>query len=86
MYVKTSFFDVMDEVKKDLEDISAGSRIFLNLAHKNFVGNLTSKSGRSALISPSTIRVNILFKLKSSSLLTFHKLLLNSQEAFENIK
>jgi hypothetical protein len=29
MYVKTSFFDVMDEVKKDLEDISAGSRIFL---------------------------------------------------------
>jgi hypothetical protein len=29
MYVKTSFFEVMSEVQKDLEDISAGIGIYL---------------------------------------------------------
>jgi hypothetical protein len=29
MYIKTSFFDVMSEVKKDAEDVSAGVGIFL---------------------------------------------------------
>jgi hypothetical protein len=30
MTVKTSFFEVMSEVQKDLEDVSAGIGIFLN--------------------------------------------------------
>ncbi len=52
-------FDIMLEVQKDLlEDISAGiGQFFKNLIYKNFVRNLTSKLARSALTSPSRIRV-----------------------------
>jgi hypothetical protein len=50
MDIKTSFFDVMSEVKKDLEDISAGIGQFKkNLIYKNFVWILTSKLARSTL-------------------------------------
>jgi hypothetical protein len=53
MDVKTSFFDVMSEVQKDLEDVSAGiGQIKNNLIYKNFVRNLTSKLARSTLTSP----------------------------------
>jgi hypothetical protein len=39
------FFDVMSEVQKDWEDVSAGRDIYMykKSGHKNFVGNLTSK-------------------------------------------
>ncbi len=57
MDVKTLFFDVLSEFQKDSEDVSARIYIiFKNLAHKNFVRNLTSKLVRSTLTSPSTIR------------------------------
>jgi hypothetical protein len=40
MEVKTSFFDVVSEVQKDLEDISAGiGQLKKNLIYKNFVLN-----------------------------------------------
>jgi hypothetical protein len=53
MDVKTSFFDVMSEVQKDLEDVSAGiGQIKNNLIYKNIVRNLTSKLARSTLTSP----------------------------------
>ncbi len=45
MYVKTSFFDVEHEVKKDLFFVSAGIDILKkNNIHHNFFRNLTSKS------------------------------------------
>ncbi len=48
-----SFFDVVSEVQKDLEDDSAGiGQIKNNLTYKNFVRNLTSKIARSILTSP----------------------------------
>jgi hypothetical protein len=54
------FFDVMSEVQKDLEDVSAGiGKIKNNLINKNFVRNLTSKLVRSTLTSPGWIRVNV---------------------------
>jgi hypothetical protein len=37
MYINTSFFDILYEVQKDLQDVSAGIRIFYPV-HKNFVG------------------------------------------------
>ncbi len=38
MDIKTSFFEVMSEVQKDLEDVSAGiGQIKKNLIYKNFV-------------------------------------------------
>jgi hypothetical protein len=47
MYVKTSFFDVEHEVKKDSFFVSAGIDIFKkNNVHHNFFRNLTSKSLR----------------------------------------
>jgi hypothetical protein len=47
MYVKTSFFDVEHEVKKDSFFVSAGIDIFFkNNVHNNFFRNLTSKSTR----------------------------------------
>ncbi len=53
MDVKTSFFDVMFKVQKDLEDVSAGmGQIRNNLIYKNIVRNLTSKLARSTLTSP----------------------------------
>jgi hypothetical protein len=58
MYIKMSFFDVMSETQKDLEDNSAGIGFFSkNLVHKNFVRNLMSKLARSTLTSSGTIRV-----------------------------
>ncbi len=60
MDVKTSFFDVVSEVQKDSQDVSAGiSQIKNNLTYKNFVRNLTSKLARSTLTSPGWIRVKI---------------------------
>jgi hypothetical protein len=42
MYIKLSFFDVMSEVQKDSEGVSAGNGIFnLNPVNKNFVWSLT---------------------------------------------
>jgi deoxyribodipyrimidine photolyase len=53
MDVKTSFFDVVSEVQKDSQDVSAGIGQFLkNLTYKNFVWNLMSKLARSILTSP----------------------------------
>jgi hypothetical protein len=52
MDVKTSFFDVVSEVQKDSQDVSAGiGQIKNNLTYKNFVRNLTSKLARSILTS-----------------------------------
>jgi hypothetical protein len=60
MDVKTSFFDIMSEVPKDLQDVSSGIGQFLkNPTYKNFVWNLMSKLARSTLTSPSWIRVKI---------------------------
>jgi conjugal transfer/entry exclusion protein len=54
MDIDTSFFDVMSEVQKDLEDVSAGiDQIKNNTLYKNFARNLTSKLARSTLTSPS---------------------------------
>jgi hypothetical protein len=53
MDAKTSFFDIMSEVQKDLQDVSAGIGQFLkNLTKENFVRNLMSKLARSTLTSP----------------------------------
>jgi hypothetical protein len=53
MDVKTLFFDVMSEVQKDLEDVSAGTgQIKNNLMYKNIARNLTSKLARSTLTLP----------------------------------
>jgi hypothetical protein len=40
MDIKTSFFDVLPEVQKNLEDVSAGI-VFFNMVQNNFAGNLT---------------------------------------------
>jgi hypothetical protein len=60
MSIKTSFFEVMSEVQKDSEDVSAGIGIFkkIKLLYK-FSHNLRSKSARSTLTSPGPIRVKI---------------------------
>jgi hypothetical protein len=59
MDVKTTFFDIISEVGKDLEDVSTGIGKFVkNLIYKNFVRNVTSKLARSTLTSPGRIRVN----------------------------
>jgi hypothetical protein len=51
--VKMSFFDVMSEVQKDLQDVSAGIGQFKkNPTHKNFVQTLTLMLARSILTSP----------------------------------
>jgi hypothetical protein len=50
--VKTSFIDIMSEVQKDSEDVSAGLGIFF-LIHKNF----DVKVGKVNLTSPSIIGV-----------------------------
>jgi hypothetical protein len=53
MDVKMSFFDVVSEVQKDLQEVSAGiGQIKNNLTYKNFVLNLTLKLARSILTSP----------------------------------
>jgi hypothetical protein len=40
MDIQTSFFDVMSEVQKDLQDVSAGKGQFLkNPTYKNFFRN-----------------------------------------------
>jgi hypothetical protein len=60
MDVKTLFFDVMSEVQKDLEDVSAGIHVGQfkqNPRYKNFIRNLTSKLARSTLTLPGRIRV-----------------------------
>jgi hypothetical protein len=58
MYVKTSFFDIEHEVKKDSFFVSAGIDIFLkNNVHNNFFRNLTSKSSSSIFFSPRQSRV-----------------------------
>ncbi len=60
IYVKTSFFDVVYEDQKDLQDVSAGTGVFFIIykAHDKFSRNLMSKSARSTLPLPGTIRVN----------------------------
>jgi hypothetical protein len=57
-YVKTGFFEVMSDVQKYSEDISAGIYIFKNdkVLYKFFC-NLRSKSARSTLTSPGPVRV-----------------------------
>jgi hypothetical protein len=53
MDIKTSFFDIMSEVQKDLEEVSAGTgQILKNPIYKNFVWNLTSELARSTLTLP----------------------------------
>jgi hypothetical protein len=51
-------FDVISEVQKDLEVVSAGIGICFNPINQNFFHNLTSKLVRPTLTSPSRIRVN----------------------------
>jgi hypothetical protein len=60
MYVKTSFFDVVHEDQKDLQDVSAGTGVFFIIykVHEKFPLNFMSKSARSTLTLPGTIRVN----------------------------
>jgi hypothetical protein len=46
MYAKTSFYDVLYEVQKDLQDASPGTDIFfLNPVHKNFCLEIEVKVG-----------------------------------------
>ncbi len=52
-----SIFDIMSEVHKYLEDISAGIVFFFKPIYKNFVRNLTAKLARSTLTSHNTISV-----------------------------
>jgi hypothetical protein len=60
MYVKTSFFDVEHEVKKDSFFVSAGIDIFFkNNVHNNFFRNLTSKLSRSIFSLPRQSRVKL---------------------------
>ncbi len=60
MDIKRSFSDVLSEVHKDSEDISAGIGFFyIRHIHKNYVRNLTSKLARSTLTSSSTIKLKI---------------------------
>ncbi len=57
-YVKTGFFDVMSDVQKYSEDISAGIYILKNYkVLYNFFCKLRSKSARLTLPSPSPVRV-----------------------------
>jgi hypothetical protein len=46
---KTSFFEVMSEIKKDPEDVSAGIGILTNKALKKFSCNLSYKSWQGQL-------------------------------------
>ncbi len=58
MFIKTSFFEVMSEVRKDTEDVSAVIGIKKKLSYFiSFPCNLRSKSARSTLTSPGPIRV-----------------------------
>jgi hypothetical protein len=69
MDIKTSFFDVMSEVHKDLHDVSAGIGQFLKYPiYKNFFRNLMSKLARSTLSLPGRIRAKScgLLHLRSS--------------------
>ncbi len=66
MYIKTSCFVIVYEVKKDLQDFSAEIGILKNQAHNIFSCNLTSKSARSTLTSPSTSKAKCFFKLYKS--------------------
>jgi hypothetical protein len=59
MSVKTLFFEVMSEVQKDSEDISAGIGILKKIKLLNkFSRSLRSKSARSTLTSPGPNKVN----------------------------
>ncbi len=56
-----SFFEVMSEVQKDPEDVSAGigQKTKYKVPNNKFSCNLRSKSARSTLTSPGPIRVNV---------------------------
>jgi hypothetical protein len=55
-----SFFDVLPEVQKQLENIIAKIGFFENLVQKNYARNLRSKLAMSTtLTSPSAIRVHV---------------------------
>ncbi len=91
MYVKTSFFDVEYEVKKDSFFVSAGIDIFKkNNVHNNFFRNLTSKSSRSKFSLPRQSRVNVEFfiRLKPETLYVrkFNELFLFSRSCFAYVK
>jgi hypothetical protein len=58
MNVKTSFFDVANEVQKDLQDVSAGIGNFQKNLCNKFSSNLMSKLVQLTWTSPSTIWVN----------------------------
>jgi hypothetical protein len=58
MYINTSLFDILYEVQKDLQDVSALKAFFV-LSGRIFVGNLTLKLARSTLALSSTIRVKL---------------------------
>jgi hypothetical protein len=61
-------FNVMSEVQKDSDDISAGIGKFLrNPKYKNFVRNLTSKLTRSTLTSLGRIRVKVMWSYTCSN-------------------
>jgi hypothetical protein len=73
--VKMSFFEVMSEVQKDSEDVSAGIGILKKIKLLNkFSCNLRSKSARSTLTSPGPIRVNV----KKLCLLSYKNLAFSS--------
>jgi hypothetical protein len=60
MHVKPSFFEVMSEVQKDPEDLSAGIGKKIYEVLNNFSCNLRSKLAGSTLTSPGPIRVKII--------------------------
>jgi hypothetical protein len=57
-----SFFEVMSEVQKDPEDVSAGIGKKKCEVLIKFSCNLGSKSARSTLTSPGSIRVKTFFE------------------------
>jgi hypothetical protein len=54
--IKTSFFDVVSELEKKLQVVSAGIGIFKHKVHKKFSPNLTSITVRSTLTLPGRVK------------------------------
>jgi hypothetical protein len=64
MDIKISFFDIMSEVQKDLEHVSAGIGIFYPM-RKHFVWNLLSKLVRSTWTLQVQLGLNLSWDIGS---------------------
>ncbi len=73
MDVKTSFFEVMSEVQKDLEDVFAGTGKKKYKVLNKFSCNLRLKLARSTLTSPGPIRVKLPYRNKSYNTINHNK-------------